>query len=337
MATRSSFNLLLAALLFWGMWASQTTSESLSEASLKERHERWMIRYGRIYKNEAEKAMRFKIFKDNAEFIESFNKAENHTYKLGINAFADLTNKEFRASHNGFKSPSAPCKTTSFRYESVANVPSSVDWRDQGAVTAVKDQGVCGSCWAFSAVGAMEGIVQISTHKLMTLSEQQLVDCDTTMDAGCNGGYMSFAFEFIINNGGLSNESNYPYKGVDGNCSRNAPIAATINGFENVPANNESALLNAVANQPVSVAIDASSPDFQFYKSGVFTGYCMDFLDHGVTAVGYGTTDDGKKYWLIKNSWGISWGDDGYIKMERDNEYKEGLCGIAMMASYPIA
>ncbi|KAK3017647.1 hypothetical protein RJ639_003264 [Escallonia herrerae] len=123
------------------MWASQTTSESLSEASLKERHEPWMIHYGRTYKNEAEKAMRFKIFKDNVEFIESINKAENHTYKLGVNAFADLTNKEFRTSHNGFKSPSAPCEPTSFRYKSTASVPSSVDWRDQGAVTAVKDQG----------------------------------------------------------------------------------------------------------------------------------------------------------------------------------------------------
>ncbi|KAK3008975.1 hypothetical protein RJ639_015385 [Escallonia herrerae] len=184
MATRSSFNLLLAALLFWGMWASQTTSESISEASLKERHEQWMIRYGRTYKNEAEKAIRFK----------------NHIYKLGINGFADLTSKEFRASHNGFKSPSAPCKPTSFRYESLANVPSSVDWRDQGAVTAVKDQGASGktyTCHYFIQKLRLRKIMlgifsswshgrncQISTRKLMTLSEQQLVDCDTTMDVG---------------------------------------------------------------------------------------------------------------------------------------------------------
>ncbi|KAI3714116.1 hypothetical protein L1987_72706 [Smallanthus sonchifolius] len=138
---------------------------------------------------------------------------------------------------------------------------------------------------------------------------------------------------------GLATENNYPYKGVDGTCNSNEASnhAATITGHEDVPANSESALLKAVASQPVSVAIDASGSDFQFYSSGVFTGDCGTELDHGVTAVGYGTSDDGTKYWLVKNSWGTSWGQVGYILMQRDVEAKEGLCGIAMQASYPTA
>ncbi|KAL2475220.1 KDEL-tailed cysteine endopeptidase CEP1 [Abeliophyllum distichum] len=231
------------------------------------------------------------------------------------------------------------CNTSSFSYENVTAVPSSMDWRKKGAVTGVKDQGQCGCCWAFSAVAAMEGINQLSTGKLISLSEQELVDCDTSEDMGCNGGLMDNAFEFIIKNHGLTTESSYPYDGTDGTCNtkKESSHAAKITGYEDVPANSESALLKAVAKQPVSVAIDASGSDFQFYSSGVFTGECGTDLDHGVTAVGYGTTTDGTKYWLVKNSWGTSWGENGYIRMQRDIDAEEGLCGIAMQASYPTA
>ncbi|KAK2987208.1 hypothetical protein RJ640_029093, partial [Escallonia rubra] len=333
-----ALKLFLATLLILGTWASLTTSRSLNEAApVKLTHEQWMARYGRVYGNDVEKDIRSKVYNANVDFIEAFNKAGTHTYKLAINAFADLTNQEFR-SRNGYKMPSSPLKPTTFKYDGVTDIPPSMDWRDQGAVTAVKDQGACGSCWAFSAVGSMEGIVQISTDKLISLSEQQLVDCDIHgEDLGCWGGYMSTAMEFIINNGGLANDTEYPYKATDGNCSTNVSIAASINGFENVPANNESALLCAVANQPVSVAIDAGGANFQFYHSGVFSADCGTMLDHGVTAVGYGTTDDGEKFWLLKNSWGNSWGYDGYIRIARDVAAKEGECGIAMMASYPLA
>ncbi|KAM7498005.1 hypothetical protein LguiA_022419 [Lonicera macranthoides] len=306
-----------------------------------ERHKNWMSSYGCMYKDNDEKDKRFMIFKANVEYIESFNKAMNKNYKLGVNEFADLTTEEFKGLRNGFKRDHGYASpATSFKYENMTVVPSTIDWRMKGAVTPIKDQGECGCCWAFSAVAAMEGITQLKTSKLISLSEQQLVDCDTYgEDHGCEGGLMDSAFKFIQQNHGLAAEANYPYKGVDNTCNLNETVnhAATITGHEDVPKNNENALLKAVANQPVSVAIDAGGSDFQFYSSGVFTGECGTELDHGVAVVGYGTSDDGTMYWLVKNSWGTRWGEEGYIRMQRGVDAKEGLCGIAMEASYPTA
>ncbi|KAI3466727.1 hypothetical protein Pfo_023390 [Paulownia fortunei] len=339
MALTPNWRLILAALLVLEMWASQATARTLPDASMVVRHEQWMTQYGRAYKDDAEKSKRFEIFKENVEYIQSFNEAGARPYKLAINKFADLTNEEFQASRNGYKMGSHPksSKVSSFRYTNVTAVPPSMDWRKKGAVTGVKDQGQCGCCWAFSAVAAAEGINQLKTGNLISLSEQELVDCDTSEDQGCNGGLMDYAFEFIIGNHGLTTESNYPYEGVDGTCNtkKETSHVAKITGYEDVPANSESALLKAVANQPVSVAIDAGGSDFQFYSSGVFTGECGTELDHGVTAVGYGKTSDGTKYWLVKNSWGTSWGENGYIRMQRDIDAAEGLCGITIYTSSP--
>ncbi|KAG6756107.1 hypothetical protein POTOM_039528 [Populus tomentosa] len=224
---------------------------------MMERHETWMALYGRVYNDHVEKERRLNIFKNNVELIESFNKVGKKPYKLSVNEFADLTNEEFRASRNGYK-------ILHFRYENASAVPSTMNWRKKGAVTPIKDQGQCGCCWAFSAVAATEGITQLSTGKLISLSEQELVDCDTSgEDQGCNGGLMDDAFDFIIQNKGLTTEANYPYQGADGACN-SGKAAAKITGYAEVPANSEAALLKAVANQPVSVAIDAGGSAFQF-------------------------------------------------------------------------
>ncbi|XP_022737648.1 vignain-like [Durio zibethinus] len=313
-----------------------------SEESLWDLYERWRS-YHTVSRSLDEKHKRFNVFKQNVMHVHNTNNKER-PYKLKLNKFADMTNHEFRNAYAGSKIKhhkmfqGKPRGTGSFTYEKINSVPPSVDWRKKGAVTAVKDQGQCGSCWAFSTVVAVEGINQIMTNKLVSLSEQELVDCDTEENQGCNGGLMDVAFDFIKKNGGLTTETNYPYEAEDGSCDvskENSP-AVSIDGHENVPANNEDALLKAVAHQPVSVAIDAGGMDFQFYSEGVFTGQCGTELNHGVAVVGYGTTIDGTKYWIVKNSWGPEWGEKGYIRMERGIADEEGLCGIAMEASYPI-
>ncbi|XP_073128767.1 senescence-specific cysteine protease SAG39-like [Henckelia pumila] len=330
----------LAFVYVLGMYSSLATCRSVPGGNMVERHEQWMKQYGRVYNDEVEKAKRFKIFKHNAQFIESFNLNETKSYKLAVNEFADLSNEEFRASRGGYRRSSPHDKTfsTNFRHENVTAIPASLDWRKKRAVTAVKNQFTCGSCWAFSAVAATEGIHGIKTGKLVSLSEQELVDCDFKQNnKGCDGGFMNEAFKFIIHQG-LSTEANYPYKGENGICNKKKESSrvAKITGFENVPPKDESALLKAVAKQPVSVAIDASGPTFRFFAGGIYTGECGTHLDHGVTIVGYGKSKTGKKYWLVKNSWGTEWGEGGYVKFERDVRSKEGLCGIATHASYPI-
>ncbi|XP_068667488.1 vignain-like [Aristolochia californica] len=307
-----------------------------TEDSLWELYERWRSHHT-VSRDLAGKKDRFEVFKQNVKYIHSFNK-KDAPYKLKLNKFGDMTNQEFRSYYAGSSRPHRRPASKSFTYEKVADVPPSVDWRPKGAVTEIKDQGQCGSCWAFSTVVGVEGINAIKTKNLISLSEQQLVDCDNTENQGCNGGWMELAFDYINKNGGLTTEENYPYKARDGRCNRSKERShvVSIDGHETVPSNDESALLKAAANQPISVAIDAGGQDFQFYSEGVFTGSCGTDLDHGVAVVGYGSTTDGTKYWIVKNSWGTEWGEKGYIRMERDISAKEGLCGIAMEASYPI-
>ncbi|KAK8353569.1 hypothetical protein V6Z12_A05G167100 [Gossypium hirsutum] len=340
MATNVCQNMCLAYLLVLSIWISHARCRPLNEEHMLKRHEEWMAMHGRVYTDSAEHEKRFAIFKENVERIDAFNNGVEKGYKLGVNKFADLTNEEFHSLHTGYKRQSfelmSNSKPANFRHGNVTAAPTVVDWRKKGAVTSVKDQGSCGCCWAFSAVAAIEGIAALKKGKLISLSEQQLVD--NGENEGCEGGFMDTAFQFIKSIHGLTSEANYPYQGSEGACrKKEANPAATITGYEDVPPNNEKALLQAVANQPVSVAIEGSGWSFQFYKSGVFSGECDTYLDHAVTLVGYGTNSDGTKYWLAKNSWGTDWGEKGYMRLERDVAAKEGLCGVAMKASYPLA
>ena len=304
-------------------------------------YERWLAEHGKAYNGLGEKEKRFQIFKDNLRFIDEHN-ALNLSYKLGLNRFADLSNDEYRSTFLGTKPRAINrlSKTKSNRYAPRVGdqLPDSVDWRKEGAVTAVKDQGQCGSCWAFSTICAVEGINKIVTGDLISLSEQELVDCDKTYNEGCNGGLMDYAFEFIINNGGIDSEDDYPYKGYDSTCDtyrKNARVVS-IDSYEDVPTYDEKALKKAVANQPIAVAIEGGGREFQLYSSGVFTGRCGTALDHGVAVVGYGT-EYGIDYWIVRNSWGASWGESGYIRMERNlGNSATGKCGIAMEPSYPV-
>ncbi|KAJ8498106.1 hypothetical protein OPV22_008658 [Ensete ventricosum] len=315
-----------------------------SEEEMRRMYDGWLAKHGRAYNALGENDMRFDVFKDNLRFIDAHNAAADagrHRFRLGLNRFADLTNEEYRAAYLGTRARGVPRRSRvpgdRYRYEDGEELPESVDWRAKGAVAAIKDQGSCGSCWAFSAIGAVEGINQIVTGELITLSEQELVDCDTAYNQGCNGGLMDYAFEFIINNKGIDTEDDYPYRARDGMCDqdrKNAKVVS-IDGYENIPQNDEKALQKAVANQPVSVAIEAGGREFQLYQSGIFTGRCRTELDHGVVAVGYGT-ENGEDYWIVRNSWGADWGEAGYIRMERNLNTSTGKCGIAMEASYPI-
>ncbi|KAG8066912.1 hypothetical protein GUJ93_ZPchr0005g16174 [Zizania palustris] len=313
-----------------------------SHDRLLELFETWVAKYRKAYASFEEKVKRFEVFKDNLNHIDEINKKVT-SYWLGLNEFADLTHDEFKAAYLGL----APARRDGggggvFRYEGVSDgeVPKAVDWRKNGAVTEVKNQGQCGSCWAFSTVAAVEGINAIVTGNLTALSEQELIDCSTDGNNGCNGGLMDYAFSYIASSGGLHTEEAYPYLMEEGDCDQKAGDEAvvSISGYEDVPANDEQALIKALAHQPVSVAIEASGRHLQFYRGGVFDGPCGVELDHGVTAVGYGSSK-GQDYIMVKNSWGAHWGEKGYIRMKRGssngNGKGEGLCGINKMASYP--
>jgi len=214
-------------------------------------------------------------------------------------------------------------------------LPTSVDWNAAGAVTAIKDQGQCGSCWSFSATGAVESITKIATGKLPSLSEQQLMDCSVAEGNGaCEGGLMDDAFQYIIDAGGIGSEASYPYEGVDEKVCKKVPAVATIKSYVDVPKDSDLAMMTALFTQPVSIAIEADKV-FQSYKSGVLTAPCGTALDHGVLAVGYGSVGP-QDYYLVKNSWGTTWGSAGYIMLARGGTMpKGGQCGMLMEASYP--
>ncbi|EYU37835.1 hypothetical protein ABFS82_02G019700 [Erythranthe guttata] len=301
-------------------------------------------KFGKTYTDKAEHDYRLSVFKANMRRAVQHQKIDPSAVH-GVTQFSDLTPREFRSRFLGvnrrLRLPSdahkAPILPTN-------DLPADFDWRDRGAVTAVKNQGSCGSCWSFSTTGALEGANFLATGNLESLSEQQLVDCDhecdpeekDSCDSGCNGGLMNSAFEYTLKAGGLMREADYPYTGTDrGTCKfEKTKIAAKVANFSVVSLDEDQIAANLVKNGPLAVAINAAY--MQTYMKGVSCPYiCTKRLDHGVLLVGYGETGYSpirmkeKPYWIIKNSWGPNWGEDGYYKICRGRN----ICGVDSMVS----
>nr|AWM96389.1 cathepsin L2 [Dugesia japonica] len=308
-------------------------------SELNDEWEVYKMKFSKKYETLNEISRRI-IWENNLKFIQQHNVEYDlgkHTYYLGLNEFADMTHEEFKAKYLGLKPINRNFTSSRFIIpENIGDLPTRIDWRTKGYVTPVKNQGQCGSCWAFSTTGSLEGQHFRKSGKLVSFSEQQLVDCSRSFDnLGCNGGLMDNAFSYI-QKFGIENEISYPYVANDGVCAYDkTKIVGTCTGFVDIKTGNETDLMAAVATQgPISVAIDASNDSFQFYRGGIYNEpHCSSKdLDHGVLAIGYGS-ENNENYWIVKNSWDISWGMSGYIRMSKD---KMNQCGIATMASYPL-
>ena len=303
----------------------------------------FVAKYGKTYSSAEERHMRELVFYNNVKKIDEIN-SKNLTYKLQVNSFADMPQEEFSSKMLGLMTRSmfeaAPRKNYLGRHVySGAPLPESIDWTGLGAVTAVKNQGHCGSCYAFSTTGALEGRYEIASGKLVSLSEQQIVDCsEKEGNQGCNGGFMDFGFEYVHEEG-ICSSDDYAYHGKEESCHEKkcTPLIQpnTVSGFKDVHEKDSQALMEALSEGPVSVAIEADEMSFQFYHSGVLNATCGAKLNHGVLAVGYGKSETGDRFWKVKNSWGPEWGDHGFILLSRDLE-GPGECGILLGASFPV-
>ncbi|KAI3741648.1 hypothetical protein L1987_59322 [Smallanthus sonchifolius] len=326
-------------------------TDVLSTKKVSELFVKWKDLHGKVYAHEEEEERRLGNFRNSLKFIlekNSKRKSElDHT--VGLNKFADLSNEEFKelyfSKNKGSISKKLKVsgeKSNTTLSSGSCDAPASLDWRDKGVVTPIKDQGQCGSCWAFSVTGAIEGAHALATGELISLSEQELVDCDSN-DYGCDGGNMDSAFKWIIKNGGLNSEDNYPYtstNGRTGKCdkTKSATSVVSIDSYVEVDTNEDSVLC-AVTKQPITIGICGSAYDFQLYTGGIYDGQCSSSLyslDHAVLIVGYGS-EDGEDYWIVKNEWGTYWGLEGYILMKRNSNVKNGVCGMYLEPIYPVA
>jgi len=296
----------------------------------------WKSMYGKTYAVGEDDA-RFAIFVENYKKVLKFN-AENETPKLGLNVFADMTAEEFKSQKSGcafVEDNEEYVNANTVVMAPTGPLPASVDWRTKGAVTPIKNQGSCGSCWSFSTTGVLEGFNFIKSGTLTSFSEQQIVDCDNN-DYGCDGGWPYDALLYAAANG-LETESEYPYTGEDGTCKYNKNNAQVVNtGYSFILKNNRIALKTAIVLMPVSVLIEADQDVFQLYTSGVITTGCGASLDHAVLAVGYNTANN-QEYYIVKNSWGTSWGQQGYVYISTDPTQNSGsgVCGILSQPVIP--
>jgi len=297
----------------------------------------WKVQHNKTYGGPEEKA-RFAVFKKNHKIVTSHNAKTKKNYTLALNKFSDLSSKEFASLYTGasvaFKNKTNGCDAPSAKG---FQIPDTLDWRTQGRVGAVKDQQQCGSCWAFSTIGSIEGLSAKKNGQVGNYAEQQLVDCSTTYgNFGCGGGWVQNAFHYVQDKG-IAAEGDYPYKAVDQTCQDSKVTAAfKLNDCANVAIQDPQALKEALQFGPVAVYVQADTSDFQFYTSGVVTGtncFSERQIDHAVLAVGYT-----KNSWLVKNSWGGSWGDKGYIQLDISNDAdKDGVCGILSTPNtYPL-
>ena len=348
-----SLGFILINLCFNSIYANSGVDSSGVDSNDIQEFEDFVIKYNRNYSSTNEFLNRFYIFQTNLRRINYVNTPSNNfTYRLGINNFTDLTHSEFSSMYKGYKGNVIQDKRDyDFHYLTIPrtnswNMYQPIDWRAEGLVTDVKDQGQCGSCWAFSAVATMEGAWASTSGNLQSFSEQDLVDCVSQCE-GCSGGWPYMAIEWVVNgstngtqnlnNSGIDMESAYPYQAIDESCNFTKNGSNTnITNLVRIPEDSVLHLMDALLTVgPISVAIDAEY-DFQMYKSGVFesTECSSEELDHAVTAIGYGVTSNGKTYYIIKNSWGTDWGMDGYIYFSADIP---NMCGIAKDACYAIA
>jgi len=302
---------------------------AVSEAQYQSSFTFWMQQHQKSYHHD-EFLAKYRTFKANMDFINAHN-AKNATFTVAMNKFGDLSVQEFSTIYLGTRyTATGPMKKSA-----PEALPESWNWNTRGAVTPIKNQGQCGSCWSFSTTGSIEGCHFLTTKKLVALSEQNLMDCSTSQgNQGCDGGLMTQAMDYIISNKGVDTESSYPYTAQDGTCHYSkANLGATLKSYTNVNQGDENDLQAKVYLGPTSVAIDASQSSFQFYNSGVYSdpSCSTSQLDHGVLAVGWGVSS-GSDYWVVKNSWGTDWGLKGFIWMARNDG---NMCGIATMATLP--
>jgi C1A family cysteine protease len=353
MFTSRSVALFLALLSSSSAASSSLRASTTAELEGAQVHfEAWTKDHDKSYASQDEEKARLSIWMDNHARIEQHNsQSPAPTFTLGHNAFSDMTQDEIaQYYHLGQYSNAAAKKsaqeaistsTETARHLNTVSLPDYVNWVQLGGVTPVKNQASCGSCWAFSTTGALEGAKFVRTGELVALSEQNLLDCDHE-DLGCNGGLMDNAFKFDEKTGGLCSEEDYPYEAKQNKICRtdctDVP-GSIVRTFYDVPPGDETSMLAAIAMQPISIAIQADQFVFQFYKGGVLTDSSCGAagnIDHGVLAVGYGTDlDTQEPYFLVKNSWGAVWGDQGYIKLGRKSDNEFGMCAILKMASYP--